>query len=250
MQQLFEGRKTAFKALVGSHNYNLNDETSDKDYKYFVLPTFDDLYENKMYSLPSQVSAEMDFDVHDVRKIPNLFYKSNINFVEVLYSTEIDLCLDLTQKDPIYSPLPQIFAMRKKIARMNVPYFFHACVGMHYRKMSALNKGTKGTQHLVSQFGYDTKQALHAYRVLDFLERFYYNDFNDFKKAITYDGVDRDFMFSIKQGVYTEQQYRLLVAEKLEKVLTLKESYDRITTDEETYQMLKRLTKDLVRFNI
>ena len=46
----FGERKVVFKALVGSHNYNLNDETSDKDYKYFVLPTFDDLYTGKMFS--------------------------------------------------------------------------------------------------------------------------------------------------------------------------------------------------------
>ena len=39
-------RKFAFKSLVGSHNYNLNIETSDKDYKVFVFPTFDDLYFN------------------------------------------------------------------------------------------------------------------------------------------------------------------------------------------------------------
>ena len=246
MKNLFEGRKIAFKALVGSHNYNLNDETSDKDYKYFVLPTFDDLYENKMYSLPSQVTADMDFDVHDVRKIPNLFYKSNINFVEVLYSNEIVF----NNEDIGVEMLHNIFEMRDKIARMNIPYFFHACVGMHHRKMSALNKGTKGTQHLISKYGYDTKQALHAYRVLDFLERLYYTKFNNFRKAITYEGEDRDFMFAIKNGAFTEQQYRTLVAEKLEKVLLLRVAYDTIATDEETYKTLKQLTKDLVRINL
>lgn len=30
-------RIVVLKALVGSHNYNLNAESSDKDYKYFVL---------------------------------------------------------------------------------------------------------------------------------------------------------------------------------------------------------------------
>jgi len=36
--------------LVGSHNYNLNNENSDKDYKIFVCPTFEDLYYNKKLS--------------------------------------------------------------------------------------------------------------------------------------------------------------------------------------------------------
>ena len=45
----FGGRNVAFKALVGSHNYNLNTSDSDKDYKLFVIPTLDDLYFNKSF---------------------------------------------------------------------------------------------------------------------------------------------------------------------------------------------------------
>ena len=33
----FGGRTVLFQSLVGSHNYNLNTETSDKDYKIFLL---------------------------------------------------------------------------------------------------------------------------------------------------------------------------------------------------------------------
>ena len=54
-------RKFAFKSLVGSHNYNLNIETSDKDYKVFVFPTFDDLYFNKSYS-KSCIGETEDYD--------------------------------------------------------------------------------------------------------------------------------------------------------------------------------------------
>lgn len=244
----FEGRKVAFKALVGSHNYNLNDETSDRDYKYFVLPTFDDLYDNKYYSVPSQTSTEMDFDVHEVRTIPKLWYKSNINFVEVLFSTEIDFCHNAND---LYHSLPQIFAMRDKIARMNVPYLFHACKGMYHNKMSLLKKGTAGTRHLVDQFGYDTKQALHSYRVLDFLDRFYYTDFNDFKKAMTYEvGSERNNLFDIKKGKFTEEEFRNLVTEKYNKVLTLQSAYDNIQSDEETYKLLQNLVRSLVKNNI
>lgn len=92
----------AFKALVGSHNYNLADENSDKDYKMFVLPTFEDLYKGKMYS--KQIIGETeDLDVHDIRKIVNLFYKSNINFIEVLFTNELHVndALNSAQKDLI-----------------------------------------------------------------------------------------------------------------------------------------------------
>ena len=47
---MINGRKIAMKAFVGSHNYNLDTPESDKDYKYFVLPTFGDLYDGKQCS--------------------------------------------------------------------------------------------------------------------------------------------------------------------------------------------------------
>ena len=45
-----EIRHIAVRALVGSHNYNLNDESSDRDYKVFVFPNFGDLYKGKRYT--------------------------------------------------------------------------------------------------------------------------------------------------------------------------------------------------------
>lgn len=77
--------KEIFRALVGSHNYNLNTETSDYDYKVFVAPTFDDLYFNKQYS-KSIIGEEQDLDIHDVRKVSNLWWKANVNFLEVTNS--------------------------------------------------------------------------------------------------------------------------------------------------------------------
>ena len=44
------GGKELFRVLTGSHNYNMNTPESDKDYKIFVLPTFDDLYHGKEFS--------------------------------------------------------------------------------------------------------------------------------------------------------------------------------------------------------
>lgn len=82
------GRKVALASLVGSHNYNLNTETSDKDYKFFVFPTFEDLYKNTKY-VKSIVSDSVDYTVHDIRELPKLLWKGNINFLEVLVSQEM-----------------------------------------------------------------------------------------------------------------------------------------------------------------
>ena len=43
--------KELLTCLVGSYNYNLNDKNSDKDYKVFVSPTFDDLYSGNQYTI-------------------------------------------------------------------------------------------------------------------------------------------------------------------------------------------------------
>lgn len=143
-------RKFVFKALVGSHNYNLNvDEientktgerfpTSDRDYKVFVLPTFEDLYKGNMY---------------DIRKLPNILYKANINFIEVLFSNEIIINDELGREQKLM--LSKIFENKDEIARMNLPRLYNSCSGMFLNKMKLLKKGTDGTQHLVDTFGYD-----------------------------------------------------------------------------------------------
>ena len=61
-------REVVIKAVVGSHNYNLNTENSDEDFKYFVMPTFEDLYKGKFFSYSTQ-SDELDYTVHDIRKL-------------------------------------------------------------------------------------------------------------------------------------------------------------------------------------
>lgn len=173
---MFNDRKVVFKALVGSHNYNLNDETSDKDWKYFVLPTFDDLYEGKMFST-SKVGTEEDYDVHDIRKLGDLFWKANVNFLEVLYSKEFEFGKIIDERQSLKLGdiwlIQEIFELRESIVTMNLPYLYSACKGMYHEKMKRLTKGTEGTQHLVDKYGYDTKQALHAYRILDFIVRFH-----------------------------------------------------------------------------
>lgn len=110
----FGGRKVVFKALVGSHNYNLNTLESDKDYKVFVLPTFDDLYFNNSFS-KSCIGETEDFDVHDIRKCSSLWYKANVNFLEVLFSEKFKVKSDLDDKSKLL--IYQLYDMRNDIAK-------------------------------------------------------------------------------------------------------------------------------------
>lgn len=246
----FGRRKEVFRALVGSHNYNLNTETSDKDYKVFVAPTFDDLYFNNQFS-KSYIGQTEDFDCHDIRKTSSLWWKANVNFLEVLFSEEsiMNQKLSIDSK----SCLTTIFRHRDEIARMNLPYLYDACIGMHITKKKQVDKGTEGTQYLVDKFGYDTKQAMHSLRILDFLHRFAQTNFNDFKYAIKYDLTDNQdwygkFLLSIKAGELTKEEY-IKASEQQLKWLedNFKHLYKEQKPNEETNQYLLKMVKEIVK---
>lgn len=241
------GRKEIFRALVGSHNYNLNTESSDYDYKVFVAPTFDDLYNNKTYS-KSIVGEEQDLDIHDIRKVSNLWWKANVNFVEVLFSKEV--VYGSTIKEETVVLIDKMFSMKNEIAKMNIPYLYRACMGMYHNKMKLIHKGTEGKKHLVKQFGYDTKQALHIIRILDFLQRFADSEFEDFEYAINYENGDsfRNFLFEVKNGGYTLEQFQEIAQDMYSTVENeYRDKYVNIEPNEETNQKLIEIVKQIVK---
>lgn len=199
----FDNRKTAVVARVGSHNYGLNNERSDEDYKVFVFPTFDDLYSAQMFTTPGKQSAEMDFTAHDVRKLVEMVFKANLNFIEVLFSN----------KREVSPNLEQLFDMRNLLAVMNLPALYNATMGMHFEKMAGLYKGTATTAADVERFGFDPKQAHHAMRCLFFLERFM--DTRDFGRSIWF--ADNDPMhktlMDLKAGAVPLGDFRGMVDE-------------------------------------
>lgn len=243
-------RKVAFKALVGSHNYNLNTEESDKDYKIFVLPNFDDLYFGKSFNI-DYIGKTEDFNIHDIRKCSNLWFKANVNFLEVLFSSEFSVNEDLDEKSKklIY----EIYDMRDDIAKMNLKFLYDACIGMHYNKLKLLEKGTVGTVHLVERFGYDTKQAMQAWRILDFLRAFSDTEFNDFKSAIWYseDNSKRKFMLDIKEGKFTLNEYKEIISNTFTDVEeNFKVKYKNQPINNDTNDKIIEILKELIKVNL
>jgi len=233
-------RKVAFQSLVGSHNYNLNDETSDKDYKVFVYPTFDDLYNGKMYSHQSVGEFE-DYDVHDLRKLPDLLRKANVNFLETLFSMDY-------KKGPANRYLTvHLFAMRDELVTMNLPYLFNSTKGMHFQKRSSMLKTTEGTRHLVEKYGYDTKDFLHAYRVLDLFDRFYKTNFEDFEYALRYSDKERVKMLEMKNGKYSYEEAVKMLDNKLAHHETYAEEMKKKEFNKEVFFKLETLVKEEVR---
>lgn len=242
----FGERTELFRALVGSHNYNLNGPESDKDYKVFVAPTFADLYFNKQFA-KMYVGEKEDLDVHDIRKLESVLWKANVNFLEILFTKELIINPDIQPNSK--KQIEKIFKNKNKIAKMNLPYLYNACMGMHLTKLKQVTKGTEGTKHLVEKYGYDTKQAMHSVRILDFLKRFADTDFEDFKAAIEYDdyGEDKEILLGIKNGVYTLEEFNsLALYTKLSVEKELEEKYKQFKPNEELRQMIIDATKEIV----
>lgn len=198
-----ENRNVVLKALVGSHNYNLNTEESDMDYKVYVTPTFEELYNNKRFqkSIVKHTDGN-DYDIHDIRKLPELLFKSNLNYLETFFSKDIFLGSKEMQ---------DLYDLRNDIFNINLPTLFKSCGGTFLQKMKLLPKGTEGTQHLVDMFGYDTKQAQHAYRNLNFCVRYAETDFKDVERALRYTGEDLEFMMTIKGGEFLQDNFERFV---------------------------------------
>lgn len=237
-----DGRDIVLKALVGSHNYGLNTPESDRDYKAFVVPTFEELYEGKRYK-NAIITPTEDVEVHDIRKLVDLFYKANVNYLEILASSE----LYIPQGNP---ELEEIYSLRNEIFKMNLPQLYKACDGMHKQKMNLLDKGTEGTQHLVDRFGYDTKQAQHAFRVMKVIVDFHRNKFMNFDKVIDYrnDPSTLRVMTSIKKGEHKKYDFEVFANCYYDTIFSkLHDSYYSYQPNEELKERLEQLIMSLVK---
>lgn len=229
------------KALVGSHNYNLNTPASDKDYKYFVYPTFDDLYENKMYHKEVVTDTE-DYTIHDIRQLPDLLWKANLNFVEILFSKELE------GLDGIDCYL---YDNQDELALMNSHKLYASCRGMSKQKQRLMLKDSPARRASIEEYGYDTKSACHAARVLHFLWRLTLNGF-DVGAALWYedDSKMQKYLLSIKNG-----EWRLNAVGSAIKVLenaaeSHKQSFENRMENHNAHQELQEYIKRAVKLNL
>ena len=239
-------RQWLIKALVGSHNYNLNTETSDKDYKVFVLPTFNDLYEGEKFS-KSITSDTEDVSIHDIRMFVNMLYKANVNFIEVLFSKELIINPDLQPSS--YKMITEMIKNREEYAKMNLPYLWDACIGMYYQNTKKMNYVD------INEGFLDYKKAMTAYRILDFLERYAKNIVNPwcrepFKEAINYNKEEREFLLKIKEGKIQYLAMKDMLDSKFASVSKYKFFYKESEVNERLKLELERDIKKLVYKNI
>lgn len=255
MQSDFKQEKTErthrdiiFKILTGSHNYNLNTPKSDRDYKYFVFPDFDDLYSCRQYTL-NYTSPDEDYAVYDIRKLPMLLWKANLNFIEVLFSQEFIIPKTYTV---YWNPASRLYGFlkdnRQELATMNPTALYNASRGMALEKQKQMLKDSPGRHENYSRFGYDTKSASHAYRILDFLSRLAKNGF-DVQKAMYYEDGDpaRQVILDIKAGKYSLEAFNIMINIKESETEKLKDFFESQKMNTVLYEKLNEKTKQTVK---
>jgi len=219
------------------------------DYLMFVSPNLDDMLKGRVMS-KQNLGQERDLMVYDVRRVPELLWKSNPTFIDILYSKEIQraegICRNQEYSETVGECLDGLFSMRTELARMNLPYFWSAVMGIFQDRNKHYRKGTVNTAGLVERFGYDTKMVMHAMRVLMIAERFAESGFQDYGGAIWFDGDDREYLLGIRDGRYSLEEAKACMAEKLEYVQRYKESYTGVKPDEETWRRSEALVQKLV----
>ena len=194
---LMNENRIAFIALQGSQNYGLDYEGSDIDTKCVVLPTFDEIVDNrKPVSLTHIMENEEHCDVKDIRLMFDCYKKQNVNFVETLFTDYIWI-------NPMYKEeVEYLLSHREDIARY-CPYRAVKCMkGMVLEKRHALQHPYPNKIATLEQYGYDPKQLHHIVRLYDFMVK--YTNENSYKDCLV--PSNKEFILDLKTKPIPETQ--------------------------------------------
>ena len=164
----------AYETLMGSITYGANDETSDIDVYAFVLPPKEIVYPHligavqgfdtdypkfehyEALGIETEV-GNVNFNVYGLVKYLRLIADGNPNMLDSLF-TDDKYVLTMTQ------PAQYLKAARKAFITLRA---VKKCIGYSRGEYSRLSKTPAPKRKpLVAAYGYDTKSAYHAVRML------------------------------------------------------------------------------------
>ena len=184
--------------LQGSQNYNNDiydeDYMSDIDTKAIVLPSFEDfVIGRKPVSTTLILENNEHIDVKDIRVMFEVLRKSNVNFLEILF-TEFKII------NPKYEELFRpILENAERIATSDMKQLLNCIVGMSKQKFCALKHPYPTIKDKIDKFGYDPKQLNHIIRLNYFIKRILSGE--SFKSSLN--EIERkDYLIKVKKGMY------------------------------------------------
>ena len=208
-------------SLVGSRGCGLGHFSSDYDYKGLIFPTWEDVCAMRDCTTAYEVDNQ-DITFHDLRKVPNLFMKSNSSFLELFYSNEIKI------KAPCAW---ELIAKRDTFARMNIPYFIKSALGQYHQRI------IKG----------NNKDTMQAVKNLFHIQKLFTSG-GKFSEVLGHTEEERKELFNYLFGRYSPEQVKVNVKDLYEHVtedlvpLLLKE-YE---ADTKAYRECQQLVREMV----
>ena len=190
MLEIFEERPCLISCLVGSVNQGLATPESDLDYKFFVLPTVKDLYKGPFFSATGKTST-FDYAVYDIRKLPEMLWKSNPTTLEILFS----------KKTFYFEEFDYLFKNRELLSQMNLFNFKNSTMGMFYQ----LDKKLKSRNARGEEFS--GKTAAQALKSLTTLIKYMHGESMERSLLYLEDDIHKYILMEYKTGKRTFNDY-------------------------------------------
>lgn len=227
----------------GSGNYGLDYEGSDVDTKCVLAPSLKELTESKMTSTTYVRENDEHIDFKDVRAMLETFRKSNLNFLEILYTQYYIV-------NPIYeAEWNKLIEARDSIVSMNLPSLIKSMKGIASEKYHALEHRYPSRIEWLDKYGYDPKQLHHLFRIEEFMDRWI--DGESFADCLI--STEPEWLIEVKKGKYDLDTARKRGKETMDFIQKMYEEYLRIcdsSVDESIYTLFEEVAYNIIKIGI
>lgn len=227
----------------GSGNYGLDYEGSDVDTKCVLAPSLKELAESKMTSTTYVRENDEHIDFKDVRAMLETFRKSNLNFLEILYTKYYII-------NPIYeAEWNRLIEARDSIVSMNLPSLIKYMKGIASEKFHALEHRYPSRIEWLDKFGYDPKQLHHLFRIEEFMDRWIEGE--SFANCLI--SIEPEWLIDVKKGKYNLDFARSKGADVMNFIQEMYQTYmEKCSAEinEDMYKLFDDVSYNIIKIGI
>lgn len=227
----------------GSGNYGMDYEGSDVDTKCVIVPTIQQLVADEKTSNTYIRYNDEHIDFKDIRIMLDTFKKSNLNFLEVLYTK---YCII----NPIYADeWNRLVEARDSIVKMNLPSLIKSMKGIAGEKYHALEHRYPSRIEWLDKFGYDPKQLHHLFRIKEFMHRWINGE--SFEHCLI--SVEPEWLVEVKKGKYDLDDARRYGKNSMDFIQIMYNNYLKTcdnAVDETIYALFEEVAYNMTKIGI
>lgn len=218
-----ENYESVFSSLYGSQNYNLDNHTSDKDYKTAVVPSLNRLVLDKKPYIKIKETENGLIEVKDIRCIFTAFKKMSVVDLETLFSKEKSINKKYKKE------IDRLIEMREEIVNSN-PYKLYQVM--------------LGTMISGSKRKYSPKTAAQSMRYYDLFDRYFIRG-ESFESALD---TSKSELYELIKNTKASKIPESVAKEKIEKMIAKTREYEDKIDKNINYETNQKL--DLILIDI